>query len=219
MKRFFAARVVFTLAVISFDSIGHGAEVVAEFDGLVSRVGSAGYGAVSGDLIHGRLRYDTNALATEYLPGAVYYDNVRELSLDILHEGAIVNSLSATGGLMYVQSFSATDGSSRAYNVIVSAGPGLEDDSLAGMPLDSLRLLLLNDNAGPGATTDVPTQLSLSMFDPAISLVDVLFDDQRLMAATITSLEVVPEPSSLAMLIGALPLGYLTCRRRRVAAN
>jgi hypothetical protein len=178
-------------------------QIVADFDGTIYWVSDPATGVVLNDPVHGRLRYRSDAVADPDSEQQAQYQAVDEFSLSVLHDGAPVHYFSATGGSIVVVS------SPTAYAFLARGNIGLEDDTLLGQPLEALTLNLQNDQGVPGSTTALPANLSLAPFNPSLSFVDVDVNDNTWLSAYITSIRVVPEPGSFALLVGGVIAGGL----------
>jgi hypothetical protein len=178
------------------------APLVADFDGTVYWVNDPATGVVLNDVVHGRLRYDSDAPPEPDSDQQALYRNVTELSLTFVHEGAPVQSFAATGGTIVINS------TPNLYAFYARGSAGLDDDTLLGQPLEALTLNLQNDQGVPGSTTALPVELALAQFNPLLSFVDVDVNDVTWLSAYVTSIHVVPEPGGMAMMVsGVIAIG------------
>ena len=180
---------------------GSAAPIVADFDGTIYWVNDPATGVVLDDPVHGRLRYQSDAVPEPDSEQQALYHNVDELSLSIFHNGVPIHYFSATGGTVVVVS------SPSAYAFLARGSVGLEDDTLLGQPLEALTLNLQNDRGVPGATTALPVELSLAPFNPLLSFIDVVVNDNTWLSAYITSIRVVPEPRSFVFIVSGITAG------------
>jgi hypothetical protein len=206
MKRLHA--VLLACALLLAPAAAAAATVVADFDGYIYYVTDPATGVALNDPVHGRVRYESDAPPEPDSSQQAVYRNLDELSINILHEGAPMYAFSASGGMTVVVS------SPSAYSFLVYGREGLEDDTLLGQPLEGLSLILQNDQAVPGTSTALPLELSLAPFNPALSFFDVDVNDNTVLSAYITTIRVVPEPSSLVLV--SLAMAALLAFHRRI---
>jgi hypothetical protein len=205
-----SALLVLTLPFLAaLPTVARAVPIVADFDGFIYFVADPATGVALNDPVHGRIRYDSDSPPNPDSEQQAVYDGLQELSITILHDGAALYEFTATGGITVVVS------SPTNYSFLAYGGSGLQDDTLLGQPLETLALILQNDQPVPGKTTALPLELSLDPFNPALSFFDVDVNDNSVLSAYLTSLRTVPEPGTLLLALIASPSMILVYWRRR----
>jgi hypothetical protein len=212
-------KLVIGLLALCCSVSARGSEYLAIFDGHVTYVDDSvpGAGIALNDRIVGSVRYDADAPANPATLSptmAEYPGNVRELTLEYLRSNGPVLTFTSTGGSSVVYN------SSGLYAFDVSATEGLEEDDIDGHPVVDISLYLQNVDGLPGQTVAIPTELSLDLFTPSFSFIDLNINEDRnsVIEAHIDSIRVIPvsEPSSAALAGICSALVWARTRSKRV---
>ncbi|MEH2517640.1 hypothetical protein V1277_006382 [Bradyrhizobium sp. AZCC 1588] len=193
------------------------------FTGVVSFEGYSNYNSPIGSAFSGEFSYDAAVAPTAVFPnvdgsGALYPALV---SFSVQFQGVSASYTGASGASVYVQNESPFSSfANDVFQINVGSSSEITASPVTGLTYMTSMRIYLSDVTSQGlSSSSLPTSFNLADFGDTRVILDSFGIQLQGRLTTLTQVAAVPEPSTWAMMIlGFAGVGYMTYRRRKVAA-